>query len=390
MVAYHDTYFSVKVASPGRVVIVVTQLDDRYFRGLQGQYGFRLSFRVHRAGHEDYLVRSQLHQRLRRSVSVELDLEEGQYDARVKLDAYRNHQYLRVEEVIRNNATNNRDKLTSIGLSYDLAHRKGRMVKTAEEEAAKNAYESMMERQKREKLRRQIVEEKKTEYHLMLKAFERERTRMSNRRGRRRARLAGKEAGMARESEIAAAETADTSDHGEPTMESKYNMGERDNDRSAKDDQADGQANRIYCESESGDDESFDSMSVYSEQEMDIRVDASLKKLEQEQERADGRNGDSGGQPADKIEKDPWNAVAVIGLRVYHQPSDGRETDKNVVSVQVVRRSLYRGGDERAEEGSASKSMTRGLDVDDRAKDATLTGEVRDRKKSIMGDEQRR
>jgi hypothetical protein len=40
-------------------LLTVMKLDDRYFCGLEGQYRFWLAFRVHKAGEEDYIVRSQ-------------------------------------------------------------------------------------------------------------------------------------------------------------------------------------------------------------------------------------------------------------------------------------------------------------------------------------------
>lgn len=56
---YHDTKFAFSLLKPGPVVIVCSQLDERYFKGLEGQYRFELSFRLHKSGEEDYVVRSQ-------------------------------------------------------------------------------------------------------------------------------------------------------------------------------------------------------------------------------------------------------------------------------------------------------------------------------------------
>jgi len=57
-VDYHDTKFCFELEKPAPVMIVLSQLDDRYFRGLEGQYTFQFSFRVHKEGEEDYIVRS--------------------------------------------------------------------------------------------------------------------------------------------------------------------------------------------------------------------------------------------------------------------------------------------------------------------------------------------
>lgn len=57
-VDYLDTQFKISLAKASHVVIVLSQLDDRYFRGLEGQYEFHLQFRVHADGQDDYIVRS--------------------------------------------------------------------------------------------------------------------------------------------------------------------------------------------------------------------------------------------------------------------------------------------------------------------------------------------
>lgn len=49
---YHNIYFAFTLAAPGEVVIVRSQLDDRYFRRLESQYVFNLAFRLYRSGQE--------------------------------------------------------------------------------------------------------------------------------------------------------------------------------------------------------------------------------------------------------------------------------------------------------------------------------------------------
>lgn len=114
---YHDTYFSFSLAKTGPVVLVLSQLDDRYYRGLEGQYRFELNFRVHKKGQEDYVVRSIAPYRQNRSVNVELELEEGEYTILMKVNATRDLEILPIEEVIRKYARDRRDKLVSVGMS---------------------------------------------------------------------------------------------------------------------------------------------------------------------------------------------------------------------------------------------------------------------------------
>lgn len=166
---YHDTYFAFTITKPGPVVLVLAQLDDRYFRGLEGQYRFELAFRLHKADQEDYVVRSQASYRMNRSVNVELDLEAGDYEALVKLDATRNDQLLPVEKVIKNNAKRRREKLMRIGLAYDLAHSKGKIVETPDEKAAREAHEERKRLKERAEAKQKIMAERRKDHYLRVK-----------------------------------------------------------------------------------------------------------------------------------------------------------------------------------------------------------------------------
>lgn len=114
---YHDTYFAFSLAKPGPVVLVLSQLDSRYYRGLEGQYEFELNFRLHRRGQEDYVVRSIAPYRQTRSVNVELELEAGEYTVLMKINATRDLSVLPIEKVIRKYARDRRDKLVAVGMS---------------------------------------------------------------------------------------------------------------------------------------------------------------------------------------------------------------------------------------------------------------------------------
>lgn len=153
---YHDTKFAFSLAKSGPVVIVFAQLDDRYFRGLEGQYRFELAFRVHKAGEKDYVVRSQNYYRMNRSVNVELELEAGEYTVVVKIDAQRNEHIMPVEEVVRTHAKERREKLLRVGFAYDVAHSKGKIIETDEEKAAREAYDKRKTDRDRRRLAKAI------------------------------------------------------------------------------------------------------------------------------------------------------------------------------------------------------------------------------------------
>ncbi|KAH8586197.1 hypothetical protein B0O99DRAFT_82526 [Bisporella sp. PMI_857] len=123
--------FRVALTKDSPVVLVLSQLDDRYFDGLQGQYSFRLQFRLHDVdspGEEDYIVRSHGNYLMERSVATELQsLPAGTYSVFVQVTAHRDTKHPSVEDVVkaqlRRKVDNN--KLAQVGAMYDLAHSKG-------------------------------------------------------------------------------------------------------------------------------------------------------------------------------------------------------------------------------------------------------------------------
>ncbi|KAK3325840.1 calcium-dependent cysteine-type endopeptidase-like protein [Apodospora peruviana] len=191
---YHDTKFVFTLAKAGPVVLVLSQLDDRYFRGLEGPYKFGLGMRVHKAGEDDYLVRAQSAYRMTRSINVELDLEAGEYIVLVKLDARRLDHIKPVEDVVRENAKDRREKLIRIGLAYDLAHSKAKIIETPDEKAAREAYEKRKKDKQRERIRKMIQEEKERRYYQNVKGLNKQRKRIERRKERRKAKAEKKKA----------------------------------------------------------------------------------------------------------------------------------------------------------------------------------------------------
>lgn len=424
MLDYHDTHFSLRIEKPGPVVIVLCQNDQRYYRGLEGQYEFELAFRVHRHGHEDYLVRSQAPYRMRRSVNVELDLEAGDYDIRIKIDATRLNRLLPLETVVRNNAKNRREKLTRIGLAYDLAHSKGKLMESPEERAAREAHEKRLKDKELSQIKERILDRRRDDHHLNKKQYSRLQKRERKRREKQKAKNAERRSkskkGDAEETDMADESTdktgplpeANSNGDGLPREvdENQESPPSHDGasrakrrapksiapaDRVLQPSSLFGDTDRrepasSYYESESdGDLASLSSLSELSSHELDLQVKAYMKnqlnkptvvtppslKFEDE---------------LDEFERDPWNAVVVIGLRVYHQ-ADEEDRSKEVIELKVVRPNPY--ADSEDENSDATQqaareeqdSKSKGLDVDDSAKDATLEGGVKDRKKSIVG-----
>ncbi|KAL6696853.1 hypothetical protein J3F84DRAFT_371441 [Trichoderma pleuroticola] len=408
MLDYHDTHFSLRITKPGPVVIVLAQLDDRYFRGLHGQYRFELAFRVHKAGHEDYLVRSQAPYRMRRSANVELDLEAGEYDIRVKIDATRLDRILPIETVIRNNAKKRREKLTRIGLAYDLAHSKGKIVEGPEEKAAREAHEKRIKDKEQREIKAKILERRRDDHHLNIKQLSRIQRREKKRKEKQKSKDTEKRLRIKKGDEETDkpheddGERHDQSDENHAVPSSLNGTGaSKTKKRSPKSNppadrvgrsisQGDAPPSSSYYESESdGGLVSLASLSELSDHEMDLQVKAFMNNqlnkpvivtppsLRFEDE-------------LDEFERDPWNAVVVIGLRVYHKVEE-EDKAKEVITLKVVRPSPYADSEDEdtaaTEENTkeAQDSKSKGLDVDDSAKDATLEGGVKDRKKSIVG-----
>jgi hypothetical protein len=138
---YNDTSFEFVLSEPTQTVIVLSQLDSRYFMGLTGQYAFQLAFRVHKYDESEssYLVRG--YSSGDRSAVAEVHLESGTYEVKMQIQGYRDSTTPKVEDVVKQNWLSRRDKLIRIGLSYDLAHAKGQ-IEGADEKDGKGATEA--------------------------------------------------------------------------------------------------------------------------------------------------------------------------------------------------------------------------------------------------------
>src|SRR5262249_4507272 len=97
-VEWENTYskcrFQIDVPEKCMVVMMLQQLDTRYFRGLEGDYSFQLHFRLHKAESDpsEYILRSRANVGMARSVSCECELEKGKYDVVFKIHAAKNGQ----------------------------------------------------------------------------------------------------------------------------------------------------------------------------------------------------------------------------------------------------------------------------------------------------------
>jgi hypothetical protein len=129
--AQYNEKFHFTLTKESPLVLVLSQLDNRYFKGLHGQYNFRLHFRLHEQGKpdgEDYIVRSHGNYLMDRSVTIELPcMEPGKYSVFVSVVGERDTDFTTIEDVVKRECKKreDHDKLASVGYAYDLAHSKG-------------------------------------------------------------------------------------------------------------------------------------------------------------------------------------------------------------------------------------------------------------------------
>lgn len=128
-VDYQQTKFQIDIPEDSETVIMLSQLDDRYFAGLEGKYMFQLQFRISRSENESkYIARSRPNYELQRSTNLELKLKKGLYTVLIKVEATDWTPWGKkpAEEVIKANLPHRKEKVTTIGRLYDLAHQKGK------------------------------------------------------------------------------------------------------------------------------------------------------------------------------------------------------------------------------------------------------------------------
>ncbi|KAE9367751.1 cysteine proteinase [Stipitochalara longipes BDJ] len=172
--AEFEQKFKIVLKKESPVVLVLSQLDDRYFEGLQGQYTFRLQFRLHEVnspGEDDYIVRSHGNYLMERSVVTELkSLKAGTYTVFIMVVADRNTNRPAVEDVVKSQCRRRIDneKLAQVGMSYDIAHNKGAAY-IASKTAARKAHDKAKARESRIAVRRKNWERRQLSREIVRK-----------------------------------------------------------------------------------------------------------------------------------------------------------------------------------------------------------------------------
>lgn len=205
---YHEK-FRVKLTRDSPLVFSLSQLDRRYFKGLEGQYRFRLHFRVHevgRTGAEDYIVRSHGNYLMTRSVSVEIpDMPAGEYTVFLLVTAERSTCLPSVEDVVRRECKRRKqnEKLAQVGYAYDLAHSKAHhhLEKVKEMRSAADKEKASASRRKE---RRKQWERRRTDRDIrrkQAKKNEEKKARLMEERGRKAAEEEGESSSESEETQ---------------------------------------------------------------------------------------------------------------------------------------------------------------------------------------------
>lgn len=161
---YLNTKFVVEIKKAGPTVFVLCQLDHRYFKGLRGKYTFDLHFVLQEKNTPvgDYIVRARGAWFGNRSVSAEVTLEPGKYEVVPKIVAERDADTPDVYDVVTKVADRNPQKLRQIGMNYDIANAKG-IVQLTPEEKKKNE-EKKKEADDKKKKEKEEADKEKAEF----------------------------------------------------------------------------------------------------------------------------------------------------------------------------------------------------------------------------------
>lgn len=302
---------------------------------------------------------------MNRSVSTDLELNAGTYSVLMKIVATRDTDKPPPEEVIRTRCRTMREKLLQIGLSYDLAHAKGRFKETeAEREDREKQEKEAEKKKKREATREQFHKEWLHDRKVRARHKRNEQRREESARKRAEAR---KVAGLPVEEDrpdIVHSEGGKPanggSEAGEPTPEETVNGNHQEASGAAPEVSSSRPEEHIRRFNQDLDREMRregvprlrvngfdapmgdlrpDSESERSfESEFDSELDVPPSVLTAF--RRDSREGAGDGPVHDDdmdFEHDPWNAVCVVGLRVYSKDP--------ALSVEIVRPKMDNDGE---------------------------------------------
>ncbi|KXH31552.1 calpain family cysteine protease [Colletotrichum simmondsii] len=394
-----QTKFVVEVKKSGMVVFVLTQLDDRYFHGFEGQYWFELHFVLQQATSTTSAASDEskdgekkkadapepeqicrvrpVHKWENRSVSCEVDLEPGIYEVLPKITAVRNSEgdvstIKPVEEVVKEYAERNPQKLRQVGLQYDIAHAKGG-VRNEDELVEKKKLEA---KQKKESKKAKKRRKQKKALGIAAKALEDSAKVVSDlanegkkteekkdskeavqKEGKKSEDKDQKKEGDSIAIKIAVKESAQPTEAEKPANVNTSKPGDGPTPEPKKDDEKEPMENKTEekkpesDESEKKSEESkpAEETPIAESKAEDVADEAPVEEAPAEEEEASDSDSDAESTVLDDEEDltgSPWNAVCVLGLRVYARdpevsiklvkPSDDEEASSLIVDGEAA------------------------------------------------------
>jgi hypothetical protein len=249
-----------------------------------------------------------------------VELEPGIYEVLPKIEAKRNAEIRDVHEVVMKLTERNPQKLRQIGLNYDIANAKG-IVESSEDEARQKGQKKKEAAEKKKKEETDEVEKEKAEFEAW-KREEREEYEAWKRQKKRSTRNA-----MAEETESQADDTkASELMKGENASASSAEAKER----TPTGDVTGAKDIRTNADTFSGAEEekpkSDSSSAKLVTKAGELEVGDENKANSDEKAKA---TVEAGAPPPTNDKPKPWNAVCVLGLRVYSQDPE--------VSIKLVK-----------------------------------------------------
>ncbi|KAF2639708.1 cysteine proteinase [Massarina eburnea CBS 473.64] len=321
---YLNTKFMVEIKKGGPTVFMLTQLDERYFKGLHEKYSFDLHFILKEEGSPsgEYIVRARCPRLASRGVSAEVDLEPGKYEVVPKIVATRDSDELDVHKVVAKVASKKPQKLRQIGMNYDIAHAKANVVPTAAEKEAEKEKKLKMEKEKADFA---AFQKDKLEFE----AWQKAKKDLEEKKREEKAREEEREEKDQTSDEESTAET-ETAKENDPEGDDEIKS---DDDEKIKKETEN--VSEVECKM-SGETEPAESKAKIQDtpvqdspvQDMTTRDAPAEKNTSPPRDSPEPDTTDEGKGKKNEDEKakddyqNPWNAVCVFGLRVYSKDEE--------------------------------------------------------------------
>ncbi|KXJ89257.1 hypothetical protein Micbo1qcDRAFT_165318 [Microdochium bolleyi] len=376
---YLQSKFEIVVKKSGLVVIVLTQLDERYFTGLEGEYRYELHFILRAAAEDGSDAASQehicrvrpIHTWENRSVSCEVELDAGKYFVLPKVTASRRDGSKPVEQVVKEYADQNPQKLRQIGMQYDLAHARGGVpdedeLLISKKEAAKRKKDAM--KKKRKEKNRKVLRQAAKAIEKVAVAIQ-EVTKEEEGAGAKKAeekKVEGSKSDEAAAKPTAPASTAaavpasapaaapSAPESAKPEPPATASAPPKDAPPPAeKEAEEEKKAEEAVSSSSEGtanvtptsDDEVRSDAAVDGDTAAETVEEPTVDKEvveEEEEDESDSDSSDDGVVDDEDTPAAPWNAVVVMGLRVYARDAEvcvklvetGPPAESNALTVQ--------------------------------------------------------